>query len=445
MPHARSPRVLAFARLCQGAWSASIAVRALFGNASRDLTIIGLALFAQSCASTPDAATGPGRGAGAAKTPGSPAPASQQGERVSDVRAPGAPSSTTVLGSALRLDLRPLGSVPTDGFTLPLLSPSGRFLAVQTGAPPDEATALARPGQRAPRASRIALYRLDGRSLTRLGETDSGLVLGRSADERGFLVESPRPDGSRWIGRIDWEVGGPTQDFKPEWLVQDGGVNAFAALGPDGALAWSRREPSARNFDLVVRRGGVVTRFSGEGLRSYAFPSFNADGTRVFMLVLRDGIIELGSVDPSSEESMRQSLARAFVSDRASDATAAQMVTPQGTRDGVDGRDLVFFHPTLLGIARWNDVDGLRPVAGGAMSVARIDGDRVAVLDGGRVRIRGASLDPAGAARSPGAVVVDQVAVPRFLGTVEDAPALLLIAPESSGVRLVVARLLGAG
>lgn len=390
-------------------------------------------------------ATGPAPRAdkGDAKQPTADAAPAPRPERVSDVPAPGAPAATPLVGSAVRVDLRPLSTVPTDGFTLPLVSPDGRFLAVQTGAAPDAATALARPKQRAPRASRIALYQLDPTSVSRLGETDGGFILGRSADERGFLIESPRPDGSRWIGRIAWGTDTSTKGFEPEWLVQDGGVNAFAALGPDGALVWSRRDAGARSFDLMVRRGGVTTRFSGDGLRSYVFPSFNADGSRVFMMVLRDGILELGSVDPTSEESMRQSFVRAFVSDRADDATAAQMVTPQGTRDGVDGRDLLFYHPTILSIARWNDTDGLRPIAGGAVAMCRVDAQRIAVLDGGRVRLRGANLDPAGAARDPGPVIFEQLAVPKLLGSLDGAPAILLIVPEAPGVRLLIARLPG--
>lgn len=365
----------------------------------------------------------------------------QRPERVSDVPAPGSPSGTPLIDSALRIDLRPLGSVATDGFTLPVLSPNGRFLAVQTGTPPDAATALARPGQRIPRASRIALYRVDARGIARLGETDGGFVLGRSADDTGFLIESPRPDGSRWLGRIAWGTDASTKSYEPEWLVQDGQVNAFGALGPDGALAYATRGRSDGHFDLLVRRGGTTMRLSGDGLRSYTHPTFSADGSRVFMMVLRDGILELGSVDPTSEDAMQQSLVRAFISDRADDATAAQMVTPQGTRDGVDGRDLLFFHPTLGSIARWNDVDGLRGIGGGAMAMTRVDERRIAVLDGGRVRIRGANLDAAGAAREPGAVILEQVAVPRLLGTIEDRPAILLIAPEAGGVRLLIARL----
>ena len=69
---------------------------------------------------------------------------------------PAAGSMTSVpgriVGSAVAVDLRPLGNVQTDGYTLPLLSPDGRVLAVQTGTVPDLATLLARPGQSVPQA-----------------------------------------------------------------------------------------------------------------------------------------------------------------------------------------------------------------------------------------------------------------------------------------------------
>ena len=204
-----------------------------------------------------------------------------------------------IVGSALSVDLRPLGLVPTDGYTLPLLSPDGRLMAVQTGTVPDLATLLARPQQSTPVASRIAMYRVEPRGLVRLGETGTGLVLGRSADARGFLVESPRPDGSRWIGRFPW--GGD----EPEWLVQNGEVNAFGALGPDGALAYATRGRVDGGFDLVVRRNDRTSRLPSEAVRDYLFPTFSADGSRIFALSLRDGILEFVSVDPTSDESMR--------------------------------------------------------------------------------------------------------------------------------------------
>ncbi len=362
-----------------------------------------------------------------------------KGAAVSDspVRSPGAPGA--VVGSAVSLDLRPLGFVPTDGFTLPVFSPDARFFAVQVGAVPDLDTLLARPSQRAPKASRIALYRADDRGLVRLGETESGLVLGRSGDANGFLVESPRSDGARWIGRIAWSGG------DVEWLVQDGRVNAFAALGPSGELAFSSREKHHRTFDLTVRHDGVTAKLLSDDVRSYILPLFNSDASRVFAIALRDGILELASADPASDESMQQSLVRLHLSDRANDATALTMLAPQGTRDGADGNDWIFFHPVLNTLARWNDVDGLRPFAGASLAFGRIDASRFALLHGAKVRMHASEDSRTTARPEQGTVLLDALAVPRACRVIDDAPAVILVAPEREGsrlgVRLLLARL----
>jgi len=353
-----------------------------------------------------------------------------------------------IVGSALSVDLRPLGLVPTDGYTLPLLSPDGRLMAVQTGTVPDLATLLARPQQSTPIASRIAMYRVEPRGLVRLGETATGLVLGRSADARGFLVESPRPDGSRWIGRHPW--GGD----EPEWLVQNGDVNAFGVLGPNGSLAYATRGRVDRGFTLVVRGEDRSARLPSEGVRDYLFPTFSADGSRVFALSLRDGILEFVAVDPTSDESMRQSATRALVSDRANDEMAMQMVAPQGARDGADGDDWVLFHPSLGSLVRWNPVDGVRVFAGRPVAAGRIDEQRTAFLVGERVRIRtrtegagapATTMKPDAGVADPGLgmVLFDGIAVPRAIAPIDGAPAILLAAPDRNGLRLLLARLPG--
>jgi hypothetical protein len=358
------------------------------------------------------------------------------GELVSDAPVRARSTFGPVVGAALQVDLRPLGLIPTDKYTLPLLSPDGRLFAVQTGAVPDIATLLARPGQRPATASRISIYRADPRGLVRLGETESGLILGRAADARGFLVESARPDGSRWIGRVAWSGG------DPEWLVQDGRVNAFATLGPAGELAYATRDLRQRVFDLVVLRDGQKSTLLGDDARSFVMPCFSSDGSRVFSIVLRDGILELASVDPTSSASLQQSLVRAFISDRADDATALQMLAPQGVRDGVDGADWILFHPVLGTLVRWNEVDGIRPFEGRALAAAAIDADRTALLLDGRVRIRSRGDRDVGQDRiDRGTVLFDATAVPRRCAPVEGASSVILIVPDPSGVRLLIARL----
>lgn len=406
------------------------------GAVARVAVPVAVALFLTGCRSG-------GRAYPASNPPAPPARPPADAERVSEVRAPGAPTGS-IVGSAARLDFRTLGTVATDGCTLPIFSPDGRRLAVQTGVVPDEATALARPGQRPPRASRIAIYQIEGRSLTRLGETEAGLVLGRSADARGFLVESPRPDGSRWIGRIDWGSAAGTGGEEPEWLVQDGQVNAFAALGPAGELAYATRDVRERRFDLVVRRDGVAARLSGDGIRSYLFPTFSADGARLLAIAVRDGIAELTDLDPRSSAAMEQSLVRMTVSDRADDRVAAQMIAPQGARDATLGDDWLVFHPALGTLVRWRGGMEVRPIPGGAVALGRVDDTRIAVLAGGSVRVR--AVDPAAGAgaRDPGTLVIDGVAVPRRSDAVDGAPSVILVIPEPNGIRLVLVRVLPA-
>ncbi len=348
-----------------------------------------------------------------------------------DARAP-------LVGSGARLDLRPLGSVATDRVTLPVLSPDGRHLAVQTGVAPDLATALARPGQRPPLASRIALYRIGPSSIVRLGETDGGLVLGRAADNRGLLVESPRPDGTRWIGRLEWE--GELDEI--EWLVQDGNVNAFATLGPRGELAYSARDPAETRFDLVIRGGDGTARLLGEGVRSFVQPVFAPDGSAVWFFTLRDGVLELSSANPSSSEALRQSLVRAFVTDRANDETAARMVAPQGVRDGATAAGWLVFHPALGGLARWNALGGVQPVGEGVLVVAPLADGREVQLVGERLRLVSPGAVSAAGVKDAGTTILEELAVPRTLGVVDGRPTILLVVPEPQGVRLVVVRLL---
>jgi hypothetical protein len=210
--------------------------------------------------------------------------------------------------SSVRAELRQLGSVPFDALTLPLLATVKEWgdqaaanadepdlwIATQHGTAPSWPVLLADgtpESRRVPGNVRISAYRVVRKSVTlRAVEwprpLPSGLVLGRSADDRGFLVESPRPDGARWIGRVAWETG----DI--EWLVggEDAdaidarGVAAFATLGPAGELAYSRKGPSG-SFDLVVRaQDGTDRTLVSPAGHSLVCPTFSADRGRVYVL-----------------------------------------------------------------------------------------------------------------------------------------------------------------
>jgi hypothetical protein len=218
-------------------------------------------------------------------------------------------------------------------------------------------------------------------------------------------------------------------------------VNAFATLGPRGELAYATRDTRQRVFDLVVLRDGTKSTLLGDDARSFVLPCFSADGSRIFSIVLRDGILELASADPTSSSSLQQSLVRAFISDRADDAKALGMLAPQGVRDGVDGADWILFHPSLGTLVRWNEIDGVRPLKGRAIAAAAIDQDRTALLIDGRVRIRSRADAEVGQDNiDRGTVLFDSIAVPRRCAPIEGATALLLVVPDPSGVRLLIAR-----
>jgi hypothetical protein len=369
-----------------------------------------------------------------------------RGERVSEVPPPGVRGAGAGAVAALpSLEFLQLGTVETDGFTLPVISPNGRFLAVQTGDPPDMATALARPGQRAPRASRIALYRLDERGIVRLGETASGLVLGRAADDAGVLIESPRPDGARWIGRIRWGTPRGSEGYEPEWLVQDGRVNAFATLGPSGALAYATRDVRERAFDVVVRTEGGTLRVGGDGFRSHLYPALSPDGTMLYAFAVRDGVAELvvadlaelAAVGASAGES--PAIRRIELSDRADDAVVAQMATPQGQFDSFEGTGAsagsgyLFFHPEAGSIVRATPEGAPVPLRIRCLAWARLDAQHAMALADGRVVLETASM-----AAEPGeaAVVLPQLAIPRSIRAPDGRPAMLLFAPERGKARL---------
>lgn len=197
-----------------------------------------------------------------------------------------APSSLVVrpVGSRpettrVRLELKPLGTLRYDGQTLPLVSPTGEFLAVQqreeptgpsaaasggnalSGAdqhPTEQwaattwAAALAQPFAEAPANVSIVFYNLRTPEpfASNQGVTVAlppGCILGRSADARGFLIERLLDDGSRWIGLVSW------LDASVRWLVADEHHNAMATLGPSGELCWVRTRAGTRGSELVLR------------------------------------------------------------------------------------------------------------------------------------------------------------------------------------------------
>jgi hypothetical protein len=196
----------------------------------------------------------------------------------------------------------PLGSVPYDNRSLPLVSPDGRTVATQTGLAPEWPTLLAARGASVPASTRVEVHAIDrdlgvASAVATLAEP---VLLGRGGSAEGFLVESPRPDGARWIGIHPWGPGAI------EWLVADGRVNAFASPGPEGRLTWSRRPVGTEHFDLVVRKGTSEWVIGAQG-GDWLLPVFGADDVLHAVRVV-DGRLDLASMVARSAESMRETL-----------------------------------------------------------------------------------------------------------------------------------------
>lgn len=271
-------------------------------------------------------------------------------------------------GVSYKTHIVPLGSVPYNRETLPLISPDGRFIATETGAAPTLPTSYAAPGASPPIATTIEIYSIlpppkpaNESFIRHVATVDATAVLGRSCDDGGFLIEAPQSDGSRWIGRVEWATGRVT------WLVQDGFVNAFAALGPDGKLAWSRRTIEGEDFELVVSTANDSWAIAEEGV-DWLFPTWTASGDGLFAERLAGQRLEMAFLYGGSEASMRQSMQTIRLSNEAGMSVAYQVMVPQPARLGApqpEGPHLIFLHPAYPGYGYRPAVAIWRPFRGG--------------------------------------------------------------------------------
>ncbi len=202
-----------------------------------------------------------------------------------------APAHGVITNTHVVLGLTPVGTVPYDGQVLPLISPDGHFCAVEEGEAPTWGTLVAAPDAEVPSSTHLAVYDLTVRPparVTTAQELEPGLMLGRACDSRGFLVEAPRPDGSRWIGRATWQSG------RVEWLAREEAVVcAHGVLTLAGDLVFTRRPVTGQVAELVVRTssGTLVTR--SEGDRPYAMPMTTNDPGTIYAMCLTPSGIEV--------------------------------------------------------------------------------------------------------------------------------------------------------
>lgn len=167
-----------------------------------------------------------------------------------------APRRGSFTATDIQVEVQPLGTVSYDGQALPLPSPSGEFIAVQSGEAPLWPALLAGPDAQAPMGTRLTVFRVEKNTLQPVQwptQPEAGLMLGRWADDEGFLVESIRPAVGgvcpRWIGKMNWVTG------SVRWLVSTSHVNAHATITPRGELIFTRRQLNVTSTASLIVRG----------------------------------------------------------------------------------------------------------------------------------------------------------------------------------------------
>lgn len=388
-----------------------------------------------------------------------------------DLLAQGAGAS----GPSMISGLSPLGLVPYDGLVLPLVSPDAAFAATHFGAAPSWPALLGAPGAAPPELTAVRIYALSERGARSTATVAEAVVLGRGVDREGFLVEAPREDGSRWIGRVPWSARGIVE---PDWLIDDGHVNAFATFGPDGTLAWSRRHPGEDRFSLMLIRGdrcAVVPRGADE---TWLLPSFSADGRRLFALVLRDTELLLAMIVPESlgwvglpqgargglalpaanvlhrdlDEEARSSPAHGHPTLGVTSYPLARDCTVQSAWQAVafaqgwpveparPPDDFLVFHPTERRLAVWQAEHGtLLLLPSGSLAAVFLDARTLLLALADRAVVQSLAIAETGRIGSSPRPLANGVHVPRGLAG-PDMPAILM-SPQRGSVTLMGVRL----
>ncbi|MCC6660265.1 MAG: hypothetical protein IT437_05210 [Phycisphaerales bacterium] len=351
----------------------------------------------------------------------------------------GATSST----ARVRVQVRPLGQVGYDGQVLPLVSPDGRFIAVEGGEAPTWETLLAARGAAVPLRTTVIVYSLAGAAPVPVvfgTPLPTGAVLGRGCGDEGFLVEWPRPDGARWIGLADWLSGGIT------WLARGDAVNAHAVLTPGGELLYTRGDGYDAPRQLVLRRRDGSEDVRSDAGESYTFPMTTGDTTTVFTLIESPAGLDVAAIalTPDPAAAGRTSLGAVVARARLTGPSGAEMayqvaagaapaLPVRSTDPGAPARDLLLLVPRAQRLGRFDPAragfDLFPPnTVAAALSAGDPPGYFAATPDGLVFVADRALRDAAGTASAPGAApVLGDPYVPR--ATTNPERPYILIGP----------------
>ncbi len=239
-------------------------------------------------------------------------------------------AETPTLTSRVQVAVVPLGLIAYDGQTLPLVSPDGRFIAVQQGQPPAWETVLAQDSAPLPRQTRVVIFQCTPTGLQEISPVEplpEGLLLGRDATNDRFLVEQQRPDGSRWIATIAWVTGAA------RWISQSNDVAAHAVFVPSGSgesIAFTRRRQGIDGASLILQaRDGTEAQLPPT-IGTFAFPMPSSASDIIFATHVTFDGVSLVSVGATTTGSPK--LAGPLATRRLTDAkdlfTAYQMFAP---------------------------------------------------------------------------------------------------------------------
>ncbi|MFN7317062.1 MAG: hypothetical protein ACK5ZG_11085 [Phycisphaerae bacterium] len=263
-------------------------------------------------------------------------------------------ADSPTLTSRVQVAVVPLGVISYDGQTLPLVSPDGRFIAVQQGQPPAWQTVLAQDSAPLPRQTRVVIYQCTPAGVQELSPVDplpDGLLLGRDATNDRFLVEQQRPDGSRWIATVSWVTGAA------KWISQGTDVAAHAVFvggGDSGAIAFTRRRQGIDGANLVLQaRDGSEAQLPPT-IGTFAFPMPSSAQDVIFAThVTFDGVslVSVGATTTSGPK-LTGPLATRRLTDAKDLFTAYQMFAPlqpsvsTAPPSQTDDPQGLFIHPT---------------------------------------------------------------------------------------------------
>ena len=273
------------------------------------------------------------------------------------------------------------------GRALPLVSPDGARMAIESRSSVPWATRLGDPPPGDGIEAVVDVVSLDPRDAgVPLAAVRGPWILGRAASADGFPLERPRADGARDLAFAGW-------DGQVRTVAADGWCNAHAAAGEGGLLAWSRRAPEGGDWRLVVRRGDRTRVLDGEPGTSMLAPIPAGDGRGLFAVELRgsaaslawipfgaDGLPDrraaIGTASPRAPLSAAGNLGWVL---RATDAAASGRGSAPGSGS------LVLWNPDTARMVHWLPGSGPVDLLEGSVAALEAGGGNFLVTAGAGV------------------------------------------------------------